>query len=139
MKVAIALNQVYQMGDQAACLLVNPALVEGFREAFAALPDETVPRLFKEQLPIEPDEEVGDIRVITGTDVEAQFLQQYFGPQGNGLLPRMQQYLQTQRHPVRITLEALRILYLLDIKERVVPQIIRAPMGAQLQQGPLRR
>jgi hypothetical protein len=126
LRCAQAFRQIYQSGDQVAMVLVNPELQEAFTEALQSLPDHIVPPDFKEKLPIMAEPEIPEIHIVTGLEVESRFLEQYFGPPpGNGLIPRMQEYLSRQPHPIRITLDWLRERYLDEVAERVQPQIIR--------------
>jgi len=149
-KVALGLKQVHQIGDNVAFMLVHPNLFDGLTAALQAMPDEAFPQLFKEQLGIYPDEGANPVRIVTQTDLEGEFLQQYFT--ANGLLPKLQHAMQNSMsrlriggqeqdipNPVRVTLETLRVLFVLDLKERLAPGILRPPMGSQVVQGLLRK
>lgn len=137
MEVAVAFSQLYQQGEQVAFLLINPALEAGFRQAFQALPDEAVPQAIKEGLPIHVDADLPRLRIITATDLEYQFLHQYFGPapHGNNKLPRLMEYLQKQPYPVRVDLNVLRVLYILDALKRTGIDVEIATPGSQLFTG----
>jgi hypothetical protein len=150
LKLALGIRNVYQMNDQVAFVLVKPDLREGLIAALNALPDEAYPAQFKEHLGIHADESVEVVRLITQSDVEAMFLEQYFT--ANGVLPRLQHFLQTNTvrlrvgpvesempMPVRISLETLRFMFLWEQKERLAPQIIKPPLGAQIQTSLLRK
>jgi hypothetical protein len=138
MQVAALLQQVVQSGDQIAMLYVNPQMREGFVKAFQSLPDEAVPPIVKEKLPIHEDAEVPDVQVITGSHMEARFLQTYFGPTaqgGNGKLEKLVNYLSQQPYPVRINLDTLRTMYVLDVMQKIDPGIKIASASDALYTG----
>ncbi len=132
-------------GEPMAQVLAHPDHLEPLMAAFMALPEELVSAEMKEQVRIDPDAEVETFRVITLTELEYAWLQGYLGPRehgGNGQLPKLAQYLEGNRVPLRFDLTCLRVLAMLDILKRIDPGIIvptggpnGPPIGAQLLTG----
>lgn len=135
------MQRVVQSGDQIAVILVNPAHIEGFKQGFQELPNEIlaedpeVAQQIKDELPVEPDENVTLLQLVTGGDIEKRFLETYFGPAeygGNNLIPRMQQALANRQAPVRISIDWLRARFLDEVAQSAVPQVVRADSGLVL-------
>lgn len=133
-RVAQAIRQIYQSGDNVVAVAVNPDLLDDFSAAFKALPDEIVDPSFKEGLPIAPDPSIPSLRVITGTELELQFLQTRYGPRdkgGNGFIQDLEEALFRDRCPIRITKEFLQTYFLFELAEKVRPKLY-SPSGAEV-------
>lgn len=125
------MQRIFMSGDQVAEIRINPDYYEGFKIAFMAQPEERVNADFKEALRITQDPNEPQLRVVTRGDLEVMLLQHYFGPReqgGNGKLPALQQVMAQMGSPVRVTIDVLRTLYLLDVLKNHVPEII-TPAG----------
>ena len=134
-KTAMALRQISQMNQTVAMILVNPALHDGYLKAIMELAEEALPQELKERLPIHPDPDVEEVYIVTGAEVERQFLEQYFGPTengGSGLIPKMRDHLTRNPYPVVMTIEWLRNRYLDEIAEQVQSKIVRATVNTDL-------
>jgi hypothetical protein len=136
-QVAQRVREIAGGGEPIVALLVNPELIDGFKAAWFAIPEEVIPSQFKMSLPIELDDRV-DVQIFTQSQLEQTVLVAHFGPTeqgGNGLIARLQQYLHSINSPVRLTSDVLRMLYFLELKEKVAPQILRAntPLNSGLQ------
>ena len=133
-EVVQALYQIHQMGDSFVAVITNPSLTEEFTNLFRALPDDVLQPEIRDNLPIVGDPAIQRVRVMTGTDLEMRFLHTRYGPRengGNGLIQRMNAELEAQRSPVRITTEFLKTYYLMDIANKVSPQIYQ-PTGSEV-------
>lgn len=133
-EVVQALYQIHQMGDSFVAVITNPSLTEEFTNLFRALPDDVLQPEIRDNLPIVGDPAIQKVRVMTGTDLEVRFLHTRYGPRengGNGLIQRMNAELEAQRSPVRITAEFLKTYYLMDIANKVSPQIYQ-PTGSEV-------
>lgn len=144
-QVIQALRQIHQSGDTFAAIVCNPSILEEFTAVFRALPSEILPDHVREQLPIVPDPNVDRLKIITGTDIELQFLQVRYGPRndgGNGLIEDIKSALDREQSPVRVPTDFLRTIYLMELVDKVKPKIY-TPNGAdvlhQLSQQNLRR
>jgi hypothetical protein len=134
MRVVGGIRQVYQSGDQIVAILTCPDLLEPFTAAFRAIPEQILDPNLRDNVPIAADPNVPQLRLVTGTDLEMQFLTNRYGPRedgGNGLLRDLEQLLMREQSPVRLTHEFMRCLYLMEMVEKVKPKII-APTGAEL-------
>jgi hypothetical protein len=134
-KTAMALQQIARMNNTVAMILVNPDLLEGYVNAVMALPEQAIPQEVKERLPIHPDPDVEEVYIVTGAEVERQFLEQHFGPTehgGNGLIPRMKDHLTRNPYPVVITIDWLRNRYLDEVADSVSSKIVRATVNTDL-------
>lgn len=129
MEVVSRLQQLQRQSDQAEMLILNPAVKAGFLEVWARLPEDVLPAEFRAHFPIQENPDVPVYHLITRSMIEMRFLEAHFGPQGNGLLPKLQSVLDAQRSPVRITHEFLRIRYLLEMYEKVAPRILTPGSG----------
>src|SRR5438034_993392 len=84
MRVVQTLQQIASTGDSFAAIIVNSAIVDEFTSTFRRLPQDIVNDNIKDNLPILADPNVDKVRVITGTDIEMQFLQVRYGPREQG-------------------------------------------------------
>lgn len=134
MKVILAIQNVFRMNDTPAALMIHPTIFEGLKEALFALPEQAFPAQLRDRMQFIPDPNC-DVKIVTENEIEMGFFRSYFGPQGNGLLPKLQQYLQANQFPVNIDLNFLRTKFLLEICERLVPSLVRAPIGSELITG----
>ncbi len=96
------------------------------------------------QLPIVPDPDIDRVKIITGTDIEMQFLQVKYGPResgGTGLIPDLKAALERDNSPVRVPADFLRTVYLMELVERIRPKVAQVGVDVlrQFSQPNLRR
>ena len=132
MQTAMAIRDIYQSGDQVAYIVANPAIKEELEAALKALPEEALPKAFTENLPIEQHEKVQGIQIVTGEQIEMQYLQKYL--EQNGTLSRLQQFLSQQPVRVQVTADVLRMIYFQDVLQKIGPRIERPPLGSDVLQ-----
>jgi hypothetical protein len=86
MRVVGGIRQIYQSGDQIVAILTHPDLLEMFTAAFRAIPEQILDPNLRDNVPIAADESVPQLRLVTGTDLEMQFLTNRYGrpPAGPG-------------------------------------------------------
>lgn len=136
MKIVLAIQNILRMQDMPAAIMLHPTLFDGVKEALFQIPEQSFPAEVRDRIQFVPEPNV-QVKIVTENEIEMGFLRSYFGPQGNGLLPRLQEYLRINQVPVSIDLNFLRTKYLLEQCEKVAPGIVRvqSPIGSELITG----
>lgn len=145
LRIALGVREVTAGGDQVLFISINPRFISGLWTRLSAMTDEAYPQVFRDNITLLEDPAVEKATFVTVGNLEEQFLRSHFTE--NGFLPRLEVFMQGshinvnvsgQQHtlgiPVRLSIDTMRTLYFLEMKERLMPpRIVVPPMGARIE------